>query len=103
MKYNVDSPLVGFNGNAIVQSEQDPSPITLKDTLMMACVNANLQKHSTGEEKLKIYRLLQALNAGGQVELNAEQVTLLKNLVGDAYGPAVVGSVYDALEQTAEQ
>jgi len=101
MKFDMTQPLVGFNGDPIKKSEDDDSPVTLGETLSMACVNASPQKHADGEAKLKIYRVLQKVGEkdAGEVELEAEEISLIKGLVGDMYGVAVVGSVYDLLEQ----
>lgn len=104
MKFDMTQPLVGFNGETIKKSEEDDSPVTLGETLSMACVNANPQKHADGEAKLKIYRILQKVGIKdvAEVELVAEEIILLKQLIGDMYGVAVVGAVYDILEKTAE-
>lgn len=101
MNYNMQAPLMGFNGDPIKKSEEDDSPVTLGETLSMACVNASPQKYADGEAKLKVYRVLQkiGLKDAGEVELEAEEITLLKALVGDMYGVAVVGAVEDLLEQ----
>lgn len=101
MNVNLKAPLVGFNGDTIKKSEDDDSPVTLGETLSMACVNANPQKHADGDAKLKIYRVLQKIGPKDveEVELEVEEVALLKSLVGDMYGVAVVGAVYDVLEQ----
>ena len=59
MKHDMTQPLIGFNGDAIKKSEDDDSPVTLGETLSMACVNANPQTHKDGDAKLKIYRIRQ--------------------------------------------
>lgn len=104
MKFNMSQDLIGFNGESIKTSEKDDSPVTLGASLAMACVNANPQKHQDGDAKLKIYRILQKVGTkdAGEVELSAEEITLLKTLIGDMYGVVVVGAVYDMLEKTAE-
>ena len=102
MKYNMDQHLVGYNGTPITKTEDDKSPVSLGDALSMACVNANPQTHNTGDKKMKIYRILQKCNAEGDVELEAEEVSLLKELVGESYGVAMVGTVYDILESPTE-
>lgn len=104
MNFDMSQPLIGFNGEPIMQSEKDTSPVTLGSALAMACVNANPQKHTDGPAKLKIFRVLQKVGPkdSGEVELDSTEVSLLKDLVGDMYGVAVVGAVYDLLEKTAE-
>lgn len=98
MKYDMDQELIGYDGEAITEGD-DNSPVVLGKVLMAACVNANPQTYKTGKEKLKIYRLLQRISAGGEIELQSEQITLLKDLVGAVYGVGMVGAVYDVLEK----
>lgn len=104
MKFDVSQSLIGYNGEPIKHSEKDDSEVTLGSALSMACVNANPQKHQDGPAKLKIYRILQKVGPkdATEVDLSAEDITLLKTLVGDMYGPVVVGAVYDMLEKTTE-
>lgn len=101
MKFDMQTGLTGFNGDPIKKSEEDDSPVTLGETLSMACVNASPQKYADGVSKLKVYRVLQKIGVKdvGEVELEAEEITLLKALVGDMYGVVVVGAVEDLLEQ----
>ena len=101
MKFDMQSGLMGFNGDPIKKSETDDSPVTLGETLSMACVNASPQKYTDGVSKLKVYRVLQKVGVkdAEEVELEAEDITLLKGLVGDMYGVVVVGAVEDLLEQ----
>jgi hypothetical protein len=101
MKFDMTTGLTGFNGDPIKKSEDDDSPVTLGETLSMACVNASPQKYTDGPAKLKIYRVLQKIGVKDivEVELEAEEITLLKELVGSMYGVVVVGAVEDLLEQ----
>lgn len=98
MKYNMDAEIIGFNGKTIDKSIEDNSPITLGETLILACVQANPQTHTDGAAKLGIYRVLQKIADGGEIELEAEDVVLLKTLVGESFGVVVVGPVTDLLE-----
>ena len=101
MKFNMKAPLIGFNGETVKKSQEDDSPVTLGETLSMACINASPQKYADGEAKLKVYRILQVIGPkdAGEVELSAEDIVLLMSLVGDMYGVAIVGAVNDFLEQ----
>lgn len=98
MKINMAQSIMGFNGEPIVKSEEDNSPVTLGDSLIMACVNANPQTHTDPDEKVRIYRLMQRIHGGGDVELEAEDIVLLKTLVGESFGVGMVGPVFDILE-----
>ena len=105
MKFNLDEKIINVDGKPLQVSEEDDSEVTLGNVLSMACVNADPQKYATGEEKLRIYRILQkvANEDEREVELEAEEITTLKSLVGDSYGVVVVGPVYDILEQRNEE
>ena len=103
MKFNLKTQLVNYDDKPINKSAEDKSPITLGEILTMACVNANPQTHNTGEGKYEIYQLLQKVSKDGKVDLDAEEIVLLKSLVGFSYGVVVVGSVYDLLEQKTEE
>lgn len=99
MKIDVSAGLTNFDGQPIFDSAESRVAVTLKQVLIMACLAANSQKHNNGEKKYKIYSLLKRVSdAAGALELAAEEVTLLKDLVGDICSVAVVGPVFDLLE-----
>lgn len=98
MKINMKQNILGFNGDPIVKSEEDTTPVELGESLIMACVNANPQSHTDPAEKVKIYRIMQRIHDAEEAELEAEDIVLLKALVGEIYGIAMVGPIYDILE-----
>ena len=104
MKFDVSKAIIGYDGEPLKKSETDQMPVTLGETLSVACANANPQKHQSGDEKFKIYRILQkvGLKDATIVELSTEEIVTLKELVGESYGVPVVGPVFDALEKTDE-
>ena len=51
----------------------------------------------SGDEKVKRWALAQKIY-GGNTEVQAEDVALLKKLIGKAYGVAIVGPAYEMLE-----
>lgn len=53
----------------------------------------------SGEDKFKRYQLAERLHAGGVQDVSAEEVALIKKLVGKNWPPAVLGPAYEALEQ----
>jgi len=53
----------------------------------------------SGEDKLKRWELAVKLRSvTDTVELTVEEVALIKNLVGKAYGPVIVGQTWKVLE-----
>lgn len=98
MKIDVDQTLIAYNGDPMTENgDEDSPPATLKRVLVQACLNAQEQD---GEQKYRVYRLMKRIDAGGEIDLPSEDITKLKELVGKSYNVAVVGPVYDALEQT---
>lgn len=55
----------------------------------------------SGEEKFHRYQLAERIHAGSVQEVSAEEVALLKKLIGKNWPPAVLGPAYEALEQDA--
>ncbi len=72
-------------------------------TLGEACANALLAQYeddarTSGEEKLKRYKLAGRVYKKQFSEVSTEEIALMKTLLAKAYGPTVVGPAYEALE-----
>lgn len=71
--------------------------------LKHVCVEALMavfpdEKDLSGAKKLQRFRLAKKISVGGEVELEVEDVSLIKELVGKAFGPNIVGPAYEMLE-----
>lgn len=103
MRHNLLRSLVNFKGEPFMR-QVDPDlpgevPLQLRDVLEQACLQANVQKYSTGDKKMEVYRLLRKVSAAEPfAQLSAEDVTLLKSLVGDAMSIVAVGAIFEMLE-----
>jgi len=101
MQADFSRTLKGLDGKDLALKGEDGTETVL--TVGAACINALMaappDDRSTGEEKLKRYRLgMKILNGAGAVNVTAEEVTMLKGRVGEVHSPLVVGQVYDALD-----
>ena len=77
-------------------------------TLRKACVNVLLMteldgtgrpKELKGEEKVERYELAKEIHKSGPlIDLQSEQITLLKKLIARAYGPLTVGQAWKVLD-----
>lgn len=72
-------------------------------TLALAARNALFsqfedEKNLSGEDKYKRAALATTIGNGGEVKLKAEDVALLKKLIGKAYGPLLVLQAWNMLE-----
>lgn len=109
MKHNLIRPVKNFRGEPFVREVPNPDgtqgagplkiPMTLRDMLEQACVTANPQKYSTGDKKMEVYQLLKKISAAEPfAHLKAEDVVLLKALVGDSMSVVAVGAVFEMLD-----
>ena len=106
MKRNFNTTLKTLDGKPIKEQYVDADGKTAdRDvTLSTVAVNALLagyedERNLAGDDKVKRFKLAQLINdADGEVEVTAEQVSLLKTLIAKGYTPLVVGQAYEILE-----
>ena len=101
MKISLDEALVGYDGKEIKEGAgENRTTVTIRKALEIACLSADPTKWKTGDQKYVVYRMLKRISNEDAVELefDAKDVVLLKELIGNIYGPAVVGVVYDLLD-----
>ena len=104
MKINVDQLLLDAE-NKPIKGEKGKD-VALKTILInalysngqpcQACGRAG--EKTGGEEKYKRGLIVDKLKPGGEIELIAEEVTLIKKLVGDNFPTLVVHNAYPMLE-----
>ena len=88
----------------VVKSGDDnKKPIPIALSLGEACADALLGMSDTdrtesGTEKFVRWQLASKVINAEEIELTAEDVTLIKDRVGKWYGPMTVGPVYNLLE-----
>lgn len=93
MKINFDQILVDLSEKDLIDSEK--KVLTLKKVATDALLAANPNEQGvSGEDKAKRYELAVRLVKGGEQEISVEEAVLLKELIGKAYSPIVVGQVY---------
>ncbi len=99
MKINVDEKLTTLDGQTMMDSDAQGNAIeaSLK-TLLVNAVLAPTEKE-VGVDKVKKYELAKMIFKGGEVDLTAEDITLIKKQVGENFAPIVVGQVFELLER----
>ncbi len=108
MEINFDTVLLNLLGEELTQPEKEDSskqiPVFLKsisiDSLMGTLERTPNSKPETGVEKMKRYELAKRISKGGIIKVTAEEITLIKERIGLAYGTMVVGSAYNIIEKT---
>lgn len=95
MKINFDSQLVHLDGVALKTNDV---PLTLKGASIEALMTlVESDRKASGEVKFKRYELAVKVKGGGEVEVTPEEIVMLKERIGEVYGPAVVGPAYKLL------
>lgn len=106
MRFDLSKPLVNYSGQLFTRPVTEESgavrqePLVLKSVLESACLNADPNQHSDGTKKMVIFGILMKVHqARPFANLSAEEVSVLKDLIGRQLTVAAVGAVYAALEQ----
>ena len=69
-------------------------------TVKTAIINAVLAPVQTekGVEKVKKYELAKKVFANDEVDLNEDEIKLIKDCIGENFAPIVVGQIYELLK-----
>jgi hypothetical protein len=97
MKRDFNQTFTTLEGQPIKDGDKE---LTLREAAL-ASLQAVFQEDRSlsGTEKIRRYTLALRIHAGDPVELTAEDVTLIKDLINRAYGhPAVVAQAWQMLD-----
>ncbi len=97
VKKQIVKEVDGPDGKKVVETKDVPL------TLRIVCTDAlmSMPKNPdsfTGDQKVERYELAKRIYEGGTIDLEAEQVALLKRLIGENYVPLIVGPAFEMLE-----
>ena len=69
-------------------------------TVKMAIVNAVLSpvERESGIDKVKKYELAKKIYASDEVDLNEDEIKLIKDRVGETFAPVIVGQIFELLK-----
>lgn len=106
MKLNLDQPLKGHNDETLksVSLDEEKKPVSKDLTLKEIVYNSFMgdpipgDDKLTGKEKKRIWDLAEKIYPGGEVNFELEEVTLMKDRVGQYYLPKIVGPAWKLLE-----
>lgn len=98
MKLDMTEELIGLDKATIPVSAENKTPLTLR-LVAISALQANFDHEQVGgDEKLKRFNLAQKCYENDTVDLPANEIMLIRQLVGLAYSPAVVGPAYKILD-----
>lgn len=69
-------------------------------TVKMGIVNALLGvvEKDKGVDKIRKYELAKKVYSNDEVDLDENEIKLIKDRVGEAFGPVIVGQIYELLK-----
>lgn len=87
-------------GNYIVKEVDHPKEkLNLKTLCITALLNEFPNETPTADERYKRYKLFQKFDkANGKIDLEAEDLSLVKELIGKTHPTLIMGQAYDMLE-----
>ena len=93
--------LKGIDGKAL--KENGPDGKEREVSLSVVCTNALLmpfpdERNIDGAEKVKRFTLAMKVTDAKKLHLEAEEVAKIKDLVGKAFPPLIVGRAYELLD-----
>lgn len=94
----VPDPLVIISRAVNAEAQE---PLTVRSVCCQALLRTDAKEENSAESSLERWDLARRIHDKDKVELRAEDVTLLKQLIGKVFVPAVVGPVILALDPEA--
>jgi len=101
MEIDFNKEFKTLEGETILQSEDNDKTLSLKTVAVTALLTPDQKQDKTsGEEKAERYMLAQEISRanGTPIDVKAEDIVLLKKLIGELYLPLIVGQAYQLLE-----
>lgn len=103
MKIDFSSVLKGLDGKELKGDLKGEKSLTLGSV----CVESLMasfpdEERLSGNDKVKRFKLAQKIYNRTPVDITVEDASLIKELIGKAYGPLIVGQVWDLLENNKE-
>lgn len=98
MKVDFDQQFRTLHGGRITMTEEDETPITLALVAVEALLQPQAEDAHTAGLAYRLYTLAHRIKDGGVVDLDANDVELIKQRVEKGRPPLIVGQAWDMLE-----
>lgn len=103
MNINFDAVILDQRGKPMLASSEGEETVKLGAIAEQALLAAYADENGLpAGEKVRRYKLFNKVSVGGEIDITAEEVTLLKQCIGKGYPPLIVGRAYDLIEPGAE-
>lgn len=92
MKVSVLDPILDLNGNQV-------ESLTLRAVIVAACINhLRTDDGLRGDTKAKLFSIAMKVHQEDEPDLKLEELTLVKERIGMAFAPLIVGRAWQLLE-----
>ena len=98
---NMKKSIVDIDGKTAMRTEQDK--VLLLRTVCVSALLNPVEDKTTGEQKFKDFKLAERIEDNDLIDLAAEEITHLKELVGKRFAPLIVGRSYEILDPSEEK
>jgi hypothetical protein len=96
-RFDFTAALAGIDGKPIVP-EKDAPPLTLGDVAASALTATFKDENPSGQDKVKRWALALRVHNAKDAELTVDDVKTIKDMIGKAYGPVIVGPSWAILD-----
>jgi len=97
MLVKVNVPLLTMDSQVMKDSVDGQAVDATVQTAIVNAVLSPVQKES-GIDKVKKYELAKRIYASDEVDLNEDEIKMIKDAVGENFAPIVVGQIYELLK-----
>ena len=97
MNINFDTEILDLANAPIINGDKHLDLATIATNALLTPQAAADQNVPT-EEKVRRFRLAQKVTNGGTLDMSLEDLVLLKEIIGKAYPPLVVGRAFEILD-----
>lgn len=101
MKIDLSTVICDLDGKPIKAA--DAKDFTVGMCACNALLTPDAKDETSGEDKVKRFRLAERVYEGGEQDLSVEDIALLKQLIGKIYPPLTVGRAFEVLDPPAEK
>lgn len=95
MKIDFDAVLKTLDGEEIKNGDKT---VMLKTVAVESLLNPNGKEQPEPMVKVERFKLAQKIHDGGEIDLQSEDIAMIKKLIGESYAPLIVGQAYEMLE-----
>lgn len=95
MKVNLNFVLKDEKGNPVVN---DGKELKSKDIIAFSLLSSHDSQKVTAQDKFKRYETWKKLGHEEYIDLACEEISKIKEIIGEIYPPIIVGQLWDLLE-----